>query len=479
MKKFIHSHKLLAAVLAVALLCCALVIGVFASDVQVPYEIPADSILNKIPLYTYDGVYVQTYSMGADGQYYNKDGSEFGTPVDDNLSGGEMLVFKYVKSAKSYNSYRADLEAYGYLLYDDNDLDGNLYATYVTEDTVVTLSYLENLDQLNILAEPMRALPGLEEENVYQNLKIENKVVLMTCGFIGNENGMCIIYQLCDGSFILYDSGYGYGYHPGGSKGDSYENYWENQAKEIYCTMEKMATESGVNDIVIAAWFFTHPHWDHIGGIIPFCDLYHDKVKLEKVIYNWPNYDTLQEMIYPKGQKMSHYIELIQDGVAKFEGAQIVEAHAGQTFYIRDAVIDVLCTWELQTEHSNTWVSVNEGNSISAICSVKVGGERVMMLGDCGVSSKDTMLDLYSSEFLKSDILQIAHHGYNSFTKALNERVAPDVVLWTNDNLSSSSVRNNFDNIPENIYYHNERITLISLPYTGEVEYWKCQNPLR
>ena len=479
MKKFIHSHKLLAAVLAVMLLCGALVVGVLASDVQVPYDITSGSILEQLPLYTYGGTYVQTYSMGASGKYYEKDGvTQFGEDVTDDLGGGEMLVFKNVTSDSSYNSYRKDLEDYGFLFYNDNDLDGNLHATYVTEETVVTLSYLKNLKQLNILAEPMRTLPGLEEENVYQNLKVENKAIVMTCGYIGNENGMCIAYQLCDGSFMIYDSGYGFGYHPGGTKGDGYKNYWQNQAKEIYATLDKMAKESGVNEIVIAAWFFSHPHWDHIGGFIPFATLYGDQVTLEKVVFNWPNQETLQEMIHPKGQKMSHYVEEVQNAVAKFEGAQMVEAHAGQTFYIRDAEIDVLMTWELQTEWSNSWISINEGNS-GTVFSIKLGGERIIMLGDCGKSATDTMLDLYSAEFLKSDFLQVAHHGYNAFTKPLNNRVNPDVVLWTNDNLSSSSLANNFTDIPETVYNHDERITLINLPYTGEVEYWDCQFPLR
>ena len=475
MKKFIHSHKLLTAVLAVALLCGALVVGVLASDVDVAYDIPSGSILQQLPLYTHDGTYVQTYSMGADGQYYNKDDTEFGAVVDDHLSGGEMLVFENVTSNTAFTSYCKDLEDYGFLFYDDNDLDGNLYATYVTEETIVTLSYLKNLKQLNILAEPMRPMTGLEEENVYQNLKIENKVILMTCGFVGKSNGMCILYQLCDGSFMIFDSGFGFGYHPGGSKGDAYAEKWQNQAHEIYDTMEKMAEQSGVNEIVIAGWFFSHPHWDHIGGFIPFCDLYGDKVKLEKVIFNWPDQITLQEMIDRQGQKMSHYIEEIQNAVAKCEGAVMVEAHAGQTFYIRDAVIDVLLTWELQTEWSDSWFSINEGNS-GTVYSVELGGERIMMLGDCGKSATESMLDLYSAEFLKSDILQIAHHGYNAFTKPLNEKIAADAVLWTNDTLSGTAVNNNFDNPPETFYYHKKRISVISLPYTGEVEYWECQN---
>lgn len=102
-----------------------------------------------------------------------------------------------------------------------------------------------------------------------------------------------------------------------------------------------------------------------------------------------------------------------------------------------------------------------------------------MMLGDCGKSATETMLDLYSGDFLKSDFLQIAHHGYNAFTKPLNNLVDPDVVLWTNDNLSAASVKNNFTDVPGVFYNHDERITLINLPYTGEVEYWECQFPLK
>ena len=65
MKKFIHSHKLLTAVLAVMLLCGALVVGVLASDVQVPYDIPSGSILEQLPLYTYEKIILKCFSTTA------------------------------------------------------------------------------------------------------------------------------------------------------------------------------------------------------------------------------------------------------------------------------------------------------------------------------------------------------------------------------------------------------------------------------
>ena len=169
MKKFTIKHKLLVAVLSVTVLLCGMFgLQAVADNVEADYTVAQDSILNEIPLYTYGGDYVQTYSCGASGKYYEKDGvTQFGEDVTDNLDGGEMMVFENVTSASSFNNYREALESFGYMFYNDNQLDGNLFATYVTEETVVTVSYLDNLNQLNILAEPMRAMPGLEEENVY------------------------------------------------------------------------------------------------------------------------------------------------------------------------------------------------------------------------------------------------------------------------------------------------------------------------
>lgn len=492
MNHLMHRRSLALLLVMVMLLTGLIGSGSLRANASGSYTVEAGSILENIPLYTHGGTYMNTYSMGAEGLYYAQGSTTEidpllnGEPIVDELGGGEMLVFTDVASADSMASYEADLEAAGYLFYAENDLGGNLFSTWVNDDYVVTLSYLPNLSRLHILAEPMRALPGLEEENIYENLEIENKAVFMTCGYIGNENGMCVIWQLCDGSFIILDSGYGFGYHPGSNKANkdpSYVDYYQNQAKEIYNTMEAMAKESGVNEIVIAAWIFSHPHWDHMGGIVPFAELYGSQVTLEKVILNHPNQESIQEL-WDKNQTINiTYVEVMQDAFALFTGSDValVEAHAGQKFFLRDAVINVLSTWELQTNTYSGYISVNEGNAASVIFTIDIGSERMLMTGDCGRSENNLMLKLYSSDFLNSDFLQVAHHGYNSFTKELNERVAADVILWTNDNLHSSALAGNFSVIPEILFYHNEQLTVIPLPFTGveDVEYQAPAFPLK
>ena len=339
MKK-LSKMKLLSVLLVAAVLVttCVIGIGKWTADAAYNGEMVSsdpESILSKIPAYNHTGTYVNTFNMDASGLYYKNgvvDPLLNGQPIVDELGGGQMLVY-YDANEAGFTSYRADLEAVGYKFYDDNNLGGNLFATYVTETEVVTLSFIPN-DQngrLCILVEPMRDLPGLEEENVYENLNIPSSVTMVTCRFVGKSNGQCIIFQLCDGSFILSDAGFGYGYHPGGSK-EGYDDYWQNQAKEIYNTLMMLKPDSQEKP-VIAGWFFSHPHWDHMGGLTAFADLYANDVVVEKFVLNHPSQEVIQELWQASSSPTINitYVKVMQDAIAKFDGAAMVEAHTGQT----------------------------------------------------------------------------------------------------------------------------------------------------
>ena len=130
------------------------------------YEIPADSILNRIPKYTY-GAYEQIRNLDASGEYYLDDTMTSTVTAEDALGGGEMLMFMDVPDDKGLIAYEKTLENQGFRLYAENDMAGNQYATWISDEIVVTLMYLPNYQRVNIIAEPMRDLPLLETENVY------------------------------------------------------------------------------------------------------------------------------------------------------------------------------------------------------------------------------------------------------------------------------------------------------------------------
>lgn len=420
----------------------------------------------------YNGTYKATYDMSASGMYYSKgsttehDPALNGEPVVDDLGGGMMLVYTKVNNPSGMESYSIDLAQAGYVLYAQSDFNDNLFSTWISEKYIVTLSFLETRRELSILIEPMRDLPGLQSDNIYEDKNIQCKAILAPTSHTGRENGLCLIYQLCDGSYIIVDGGHGIGFYPHEKTG--FEETYDDNAEEIYQILYNLAPDK--ENIIIAAWFFTHPHWDHIGALGPFADMYGDKVTVEQVVLNHPNNKTIQEM-WDISQANLLYVERMQDAFAKFKDVKIIEAHAGQVFYIRNAVINILSTWEIQTQYSVKYESVSAMNSASLILDVRIEDTRTIVLGDSGESSTAYLNKLYG-RWLKSDMVTVAHHGYTGANATLYENIDADIVLWPINKEDVSSMLNEARNVPlkdaDKIWVTGNSITIIPLAYTSD-----------
>ena len=60
---------------------------------------------------------------------------------------------------------------------------------------------------------------------------------------------------------------------------------------------------------------------------------------------------------------------------------------------------------------------------------MKIAGQTIMWLGDtCDVAS-DIVCDMYGS-YLKSDMVQVAHHGYNGATEEFYALISPKFAFW-------------------------------------------------
>lgn len=444
-----------------------------ATATPLPTNKPDDGdILSNIPEYTYSGNLAGTYDMSAGGMYYEKNSTTTfdpllkGEPVVDKLGGGMMKVYTKVNSATDVHKYRADLTLAGYKLYAESDFNKNLFSTWISEKYVVTLSYLAARRELNILVEPMRDLPGLASDNVYVDKNIVSKAIILPTSHTGRENGLCLIYQLCDGSFIIIDGGHGIGFYPTDKTG--FEETYDDNAEEIYQLLYQLAPDK--DNIVIAAWFFSHPHWDHMGAIGPFADLYGDVVKVEQFVLNHPSNKTIQEL-WNRSDANILYVTKMQNAFAKFKDAKVIEAHAGQVFHIRNAVVNVLCTWELQTEYSTKFESVTTMNSASVILDINIDGVRTIMLGDNGESSTAYLNKLYGA-WLESDMVTVAHHGYQGANSTLYKNIVPKIVLWPINKENITSLLNEARNVPlknaDKIWVTGKSITIIPLPYNSD-----------
>lgn len=207
--------------------------------------------------------------------------------------------------------------------------------------------------------------------------------------------GMAYIIRLSDGRFIIIDSTFG-----------EYD-----EVDHIYDILNKQ-NETG-DKPQVAAWFFTHPHDDHTNGFIKMSLSHADDIRVEKVIYSF-----LADMC-----EHTHDHEGFLKAISLF-GAEVVTPKMGDVFRFSDAEFKVLYTAEQCTVRP---VNVNES---SLTIRMTLGNYSVMWLGDLQPIGSRTVMETYSPEELKCDILQVGHHGYLGGSDALNRAVDPEVLIW-------------------------------------------------
>ena len=59
----------------------------------------------------------------------------------------------------------------------------------------------------------------------------------------------------------------------------------------------------------------------------------------------------------------------------------------------------------------------------------KMGEKSLLILGDTGVKSSEKLIN-NQKEKLKSNVVQMSHHGQNGATKELYEQIQPEICLW-------------------------------------------------
>ena len=81
---------------------------------------------------------------------------------------------------------------------------------------------------------------------------------------------MCYVLRLTDGSFMIIDSGYN----------------TDAEAENLYNLLRENTPDG--QKPVISAWFITHLHNDHFGGLIRFATKYSGDVDVKAFYYNFP-----------------------------------------------------------------------------------------------------------------------------------------------------------------------------------------------
>lgn len=189
----------------------------------------------------------------------------------------------------------------------------------------------------------------------------------------------------------------------------------------------------------IEAWFLTHGHDDHYGEInmmlkeydknsnYKINNLYFDFPDFEKTV--WKDYNI--QSINNLKERLNNYAKLngIDCGKSYYDylnGKVVNEKAINERLNVEiDGVnFEILQTWD------NTDDQINGNSMVIKMSQSSGGGRTCLFLGDASVKSGQRLLEKYGKA-LKSDIVQLAHHGQAGVDKAVYDAVDASLRLWT------------------------------------------------
>ena len=338
-------------------------------------------------------------------------------PVVPNLSmdhvydanGASEAIYKRA-SKEDFYAYLEKLDASGYVKYAENE-HGNVLSAIYTYGTSFTYNifYEGGYNELCVLVEDYSAkkLPPKKSEykkvceTQFAQVGLEYQYT-SSVKLSSVQNGMCYIWRLEDGRFIILDGGFNYA----------------TGAANLYNTLRKMAVNP--SKIVVATWAVSHFHGDHVGTFASFVQNYLWDVEIQSMLINLPTLEQskLDDMNWG-------YWNTISNKLGNFNKDLVVyKAHPGQVYHFANAEIEIIYTLEMFAPKDLTYY-----NTCSVIMDVRFGDFNMMMLGDCSEDANQIMLANYGNT-LEAEVVQVAHHGYIGGSNALYKAINPIYVFW-------------------------------------------------
>ena len=197
----------------------------------------------------------------------------------------------------------------------------------------------------------------------------------------------------------------------------------------------------GENDYFeVEAWFLSHAHSDHIYELSKMLKEYKpsDHYKINNFYFDFPPFATeayagenddffdtnLRENMNAYAQVVGAEVNEGMDFYDTVNGAVINEEAIknGLEINIDGVRIEVLQTWNIADGFSNV-------NDTSIILRFWAEGQSIMFLGDAGPIAGNRLVNTYGDS-LKSDIVQMAHHGQACVGKNCYAAIDAQVNLW-------------------------------------------------
>lgn len=216
---------------------------------------------------------------------------------------------------------------------------------------------------------------------------------------------MSYVIRTRNGNIIVVDGGY---------LGDDID-FFMNVLKEA----------SGSNQPVIDAWFMTHMHGDHMSAFAKLMDVYEKDITVKKMYFNFPTREFMSKSENGTSYCVYDPFEKAYDsifGKGSLKKANAKTCFEGDKFVIDNCIIDVLLVMSEEENEGNI-------NDTSCVFRFTIEGQTILFLGDCYINAGSRLLEKYGNN-IKSDIVQMSHHGQNGVTLEVYKAISPKMCMW-------------------------------------------------
>lgn len=276
----------------------------------------------------------------------------------------------------------------------------NLFYFHEKDGVGVYTFFDASLRTVFITAEPTSVYPTTEKPALSAEDNVPLSVTQMSV------TGLGYVAQFADGSFLCVD---------GGISSPEAE-------KELYEFLKARAPQGKIN---VALWLFTHSHDDHVGLATKFLATYKDEVQVEAFAYQFPDVEKIAASENTKAEMCRDITGIEKAMEENYPNAKRYTVHTGQKYFFKGAEMEILYSPD------NTYPSYYcSANDLSVALRLHFdGGKNALLLGDCMFRECQQMARTYG-DYMKSDCLQVSHHGLIGGDKELYKLIDPQICLW-------------------------------------------------
>lgn len=306
--------------------------------------------------------------------------------------------------------YTQKLESFGFKSVYSADTDGNTLTCYRLGKAYVYLHHCPRQKALRVIWDKSSTCEVSDVEYTAQgngtttfyqySLDYTNAELNFTGK--GINCGMLYIIKLSDNSLILVDSGH--------NKQSS------DKSLQGLCDFLYEITKTDKKDSLnIRFWYYTHPDGDHNELTMKLFNYMKDHG------YKIPNVEALG-FAYPSERandnlsKTDGSYQMLELMKSNYPDINYLKLHTGMVFNIGEVKFEVISTVENFVGTNGKIPNKYGTNDVCSVVRFSFDGMSVLMQGDqgAGTEKENYLINLYSPDFIKSDVIQIAHHGFNN-----------------------------------------------------------------